>query len=86
MAAIVDFPSPLKRAKYSNMKQSKLNYAAFEIISNIDEEELAIRKLKKFYDIAEIKPNSMSVIYGVGDQIKQRDDGIYVFPLTALKE
>ena len=41
--------------------------------------------LKRFYELAEIKPKFMCVICGLYDAVVKRPDGIYVLPITALK-
>ena len=41
--------------------------------------------LKKFYEMAEVKPKFMCIICGLYNAVVKRNDGIYVFPITALK-
>lgn len=61
-------------------------YAAFEIKLGANKIEEAAKSLNKFYNLAEVKPKFMCIICGVGiDAIIQRPDGIYVIPITALK-
>jgi len=60
-------------------------YGAIEIKLGANEEEQAAKTLKKFYNSAEIKPKFMAIICGLSKAIIKRNDGIYVFPLTSLK-
>lgn len=60
-------------------------YGAIEIILGANKEEEAVASLKKFYDLAEVKPKFMCVICGLYDAIVKRPVGIYVLPITALK-
>ncbi len=61
-------------------------YGAIEIKLGSNMIEEAIKNLKKFYSLASVKPKFMAIICGVGlDAIVRRDDGIYLFPITALK-
>jgi len=60
-------------------------YGAIEIKLGSNEEEDAAKTLKKFYDSAEIKPKFMAVICGLCNAITKRPDGIYVLPITSLK-
>ena len=59
------------------------NNTGLEIDSIIEEEAAA--SLKKFYDLAEIKPKFMCIICGLYNAVVRRTDGIYVLPITALK-
>lgn len=60
-------------------------YGAIEIKLGSNEEEDAVKTLKKFYDSAEIKPKFMAVVCGICNSIIRRTDGIYVLPITSLK-
>lgn len=50
-----------------------------------NKEEEAVASLKRFYELAEVKPKFMCVICGLYDAVVKRPDGIYVIPITALK-
>lgn len=60
-------------------------YGAIEIKLGANKEEEAVASLKKFYELAEVKPKFMCVICGLYDAVVKRPDGIYVLPITALK-
>lgn len=60
-------------------------YGAFEIKLGGNKEEEAAASLKRFYDLAEIKPKFMCIICGLYDAVVKRPDGIYVLPITALR-
>ncbi len=60
-------------------------YGAIEIKLGSNQEEEAAKNLKKFYDMAEVKPKFMCIICGLYDAIIKRTDGIYVIPITALR-
>lgn len=60
-------------------------YGAFEIKLGSDEEEKAAEGLNKFYNLAEVKPKFMCIICGLYDAVVRRKDGIYIIPITALK-
>ncbi len=60
-------------------------YGAIEIKLGSNQEEEAATNLKKFYDSVEIKPKFMCIICGLYDAVVKRPDGIYVLPITALK-
>ncbi len=60
-------------------------YGAIEIKLGGNKEEEAAASLKRFYDLAEVKPKFMCIICGLYDAIVKRPDGIYVLPITALK-
>lgn len=60
-------------------------YGAIEIKLGSNKEEEAVQSLKKFYELAEVKPKFMCVICGLYDAVIKRPDGIYVLPITALK-
>ena len=60
-------------------------YGAIEIKLGSNQEEEAAKNLKKFYEMAEVKPKFMCIICGLYNAIVRRPDGIYVLPITALK-
>lgn len=60
-------------------------YGAIEIKLGANKEEEAVASLKRFYELAEVKPKFMCVICGLYDAVVKRPDGIYVLPITALK-
>ena len=60
-------------------------YGAIEIKLGSNQEEEAAKNLKKFYDSVDVKPKFMCIICGLYDAIVKRPDGIYVIPITALK-
>ncbi len=60
-------------------------YGAIEIKLGSNKEEEAAASLNKFYNSAEVKPKFMCIICGLYDAVVRRPDGIYVFPITALK-
>ena len=60
-------------------------YGAIEIKLGSNQEEEAARNLRKFYEMAEIKPKFMCIICGLYNAVIKRPDGIYVLPITALK-
>lgn len=60
-------------------------YGAIEIKLGSNKEEEAATTLKKFYELAEVKPKFMCIICGLYDAVVKRPDGIYVLPITALK-
>ena len=60
-------------------------YGAFEIKLGANQEEEAATNLKKFYDSVDVKPKFMCIICGLYNAIIRRPDGIYVIPITALK-
>lgn len=60
-------------------------YGAIEIKLGSNQEEEAASNLKKFYEMAEVKPRFMCIICGLYNAVVKRPDGIYVLPITALK-
>lgn len=60
-------------------------YGAIEIKLGSNQEEEAASNLKKFYEMAEVKPKFMCIICGLYNAVVKRPDGIYVLPITALK-
>ena len=60
-------------------------YGAIEIKLGANKEEEAANNLKKFYEVVEVKPKFMCIICGLYNAVVKRTDGIYVFPITALK-
>lgn len=60
-------------------------YGAIEIKLGSNKIEEAVESLNRFYNLAEVKPKFMCVICGLYDAVVKRPDGIYIFPITALK-
>lgn len=60
-------------------------YGAIEIKLGPNKIEEAADSLKRFYNLAEVKPKFMCIICGLYDAVVKRCDGIYVIPITALK-
>lgn len=60
-------------------------YGAIEIKLGANQEEEAAENLKKFYNSVDVKPKFMCIICGLYNAIVKRPDGIYVLPITALK-
>lgn len=60
-------------------------YGAIEIKLGSNKIDEAVEGLNRFYNLAEVKPKFMCVICGLYDAALKRPDGIYVFPITALK-
>lgn len=60
-------------------------YGAIEIKLGSNMIDEAVENLNRFYNLAEVKPKFMCVICGLYDAVVKRPDGIYVFPITALK-
>lgn len=60
-------------------------YGAIEIKLGSNQEEEAAENLKKFYKSVDLKPKFMCIICGLYNAIVKRPDGIYVLPITALK-
>ena len=60
-------------------------YGAIEIKLGSNKIEEVVESLNRFYNLAEVKPKFMCVICGLYDAVVKRPDGIYVFPITALK-
>ena len=60
-------------------------YGAFEIKLGSNQEEEAAESLKRFYNSVEVKPKFMCIICGLYDAVVKRPVGIYVMPITALK-
>lgn len=60
-------------------------YGAIEIKLGANKEEEAAKSLKRFYELADVKPKFMCIICGLYDAVVKRPDGIYVLPITALK-
>lgn len=60
-------------------------YGAIEIKLGANQEEEAANNLKRFYNSVEIKPKFMCIICGLYNAIVRRPDGIYILPITALK-
>lgn len=60
-------------------------YGAIEIKLGANEEEAAAKTLKRFYASAEVKPKFMAIVCGLCDAIVRRPDGIYLLPITSLR-
>ena len=60
-------------------------YGAIEIKLGSNQEEEAATNLKKFYNLVDVKPKFMCIICGLYNAVVKRPDGIYVLPITALK-
>lgn len=60
-------------------------YGAIEIKLGANKEEEATESLKRFYELAEVKPKFMCIICRLYDAVIKRPDGIYALPITALK-
>lgn len=60
-------------------------YGAIEIKLGTDKIEEAARNLLKFNELVEKKPKFLCIISGMNEAIIRRQDGIYVIPITALK-
>lgn len=73
-----------RTTKWSKSAQNIAKNKKYVIIGANKEEEAAA-SLKKFYELAEIKPKFMCIICGLYDAVVKRPDGIYVLPITALK-
>ena len=61
------------------------DYGAIEIKLGTDKIEEAAKNLLKFNELAKKKPKFLCIISGLNEAIIKRPDGIYVIPLTALK-
>ena len=61
------------------------DYGAIEIKLGTDKIEEAATNLLKFNEIVEKKPKFLCIISGLNDAVIRRPDGIYVIPITALK-
>ena len=60
-------------------------YGAIEIKLGSNMIDEAVENLNRFYNLAEVKPKFMCVICGLYDAVVKSPDGIYIFPITALK-
>lgn len=61
-------------------------YGAIEVKLGANMIEEAAITLNKFYEMASVKPKFMAIICGISlDAVVRRADGIYLFPITALK-
>ena len=60
-------------------------YGAIEIKLGTDKIEEAVTNLLKFNEMVKKKPKFMCIISGLNEAIVKRPDGIYVIPITALK-
>lgn len=61
------------------------DYGAIEIKLGTDKIEEAATNLLRFNDLVEKKPKFLCIISGLHEAIIRRPDGIYVIPITALK-
>lgn len=61
------------------------DYGAIEIKLGTDKIEEAAKNLLKFNELVEKKPKFLCIISGLNEAIIKRPDGIYVVPITALK-
>ena len=61
------------------------DYGAIEIKLGTDKIEEAAKNLLKFNEMVEKKPKFLCIISGLNEAIIKRPDGIYVIPITALK-
>ena len=61
------------------------DYGAIEIKLGTDKIEEAAKNLLKFNELAKKKPKFLCIISGLNEAIIKRPDGIYVIPITALK-
>ena len=61
------------------------DYGAIEIKLGTDKIEEAAKNLLKFKELAKKKPKFLCIISGLNEAIIKRPDGIYVIPITALK-
>lgn len=61
------------------------DYGAIEIKLGTDKIEEAASNLLKFNEMVEKKPKFLCIISGLNEAIIKRPDGIYVIPITALK-
>ncbi len=61
------------------------DYGAIEIKLGTDKIEEAAKNLLRFNEIVQKKPKFLCIICGLHEAIIKRDDGIYVIPITALK-
>lgn len=60
-------------------------YGAIEIKLGSNKIDEAVESLNRFYNLAEVKPKFMCVICGLYDAVVKKSEGIYVFPIIALK-
>ena len=61
------------------------DYGAIEIKLGTDKIEEAAKNLLRFNEIVQKKPKFLCIICGLHEAIIKRDDGIYVIPITSLK-
>ena len=60
-------------------------YGAIEIKLGTDKIEEAAKNLLRFNEVVKKKPKFLCIISGLNEAIIKRPDGIYVIPITALK-
>lgn len=61
----------------------------FEIklgMNQVDEAAENLKRIQSILDNEGTKPKIMGVIVGIGSTVYQRDDGVFVLPITALKD
>ncbi len=61
------------------------SYGAIEVKLGVGKIDEASNNLLKFSKSCEIQPNFLCVVSGMIDYAYQRNDGVYVIPITALK-
>ena len=62
------------------------DYGAIEIKLGLDKVEEAAKNLLDFYSKVVVKPKFMAIVCGLADAVIRREDGIYIIPITALKD
>ena len=60
-------------------------YGAIEIKLGTDKIEEAAKNLLRFNKVVKKKPKFLCIISGLNEAIVKRPDGIYVIPITTLK-
>lgn len=63
-------------AEVINLDSSSASIIAKSYLENV---------LNKFYKSVEIKPKFMAILCGICNVVYKREDGIYVLPITSLK-
>lgn len=62
------------------------DYGAIEIKLGTESEDKAAEKLLKFSEEMDRKPVFLAVVNGLGQTIMKRPDGVFVVPITALRD
>lgn len=62
------------------------DYGAIEVKLGTDSEDAAAKNLLAFADSMEKKPKFLAVVNGLGGAVVKRPDGVYAFPITALRD